>query len=65
MKARDVIGKRITRIRQTRLSPGVGRSMAVNIDWIELEDGTLITFGVAEGDSEYFIEATARKRRTP
>jgi len=65
MKSRDVVGKRIVKIQQTRLSPGMHRRMATNIDWIQLEDGTLITFGVAEGDCEYFIEATARKRRTP
>ncbi len=62
MRARDVVGRRIVAIHQTRIQPGQYRAMVTNLDWIKLDNGTILTFDVAEGDCEYFIEASARRK---
>lgn len=56
MKARDIIGRRIVAVRQTRVeNTHVGR--VYHLDSLELEGGYRIRFDIKETDDTPLIEA--------
>lgn len=62
MKARAIVGKRVVAVRQQRVHPGSqGSHSYTHINSIVFEDGTTLTFNVAQLESEYAIEASAWK----
>ncbi len=65
MKTRGVIGARIDAVRQERRQANHGP--VSHIVAIELDNGRVLTFAVAEGESTYAIEGTnhAPKRPVP
>jgi len=62
MRSRDVVGKRIVRVGQARASGNSGPY--THLEFLELEDGTRITFHVVETaqGSYYGIEASAKRK---
>lgn len=55
MKAKEIVGKTVTRVRQRQFtSSHCGRSMV--LDAIEFDDGSTLRFVVAEGEGEYGVE---------
>ena len=61
MKARDVIGRRIVRIRQERFRNKNTGCLAISLCWIELDDGTLISFHAAESHVDPYVDAMLTK----
>lgn len=57
MRAKDLIGKRIARVRQSWQETNAGRTYC--LDQIDFTDGSYLRFNVAETDrGEYEIEGT-------
>jgi hypothetical protein len=66
MRAKDVVGKKIVRVRQQRIpaSNGLGGDWSINA--LELEDGTRIVFDARELENEGpYPTATIFKKETP
>lgn len=61
MKSRDVIGKRIVAVHQTRFWDGTVDQMTVGTDAIELEDGTIIYLMAHETETEPYVKAWTNK----
>lgn len=61
MRARDVVGKRIVRVAQSRMWNDNGGGFVWNVDHLELEDGTLVWATTVETEGEYLHEFTALK----
>jgi hypothetical protein len=57
MRARDVVGRRIVAVRQTRVRLASGRR-AYHLDALVLDDGTTVNFDVAAMEEEYIVEPT-------
>lgn len=64
MKGRDLVGKRVVAVRQTfwRAADGAHVPGWV-LDSIEFDDGTELTFVVAEGEDSYGVEGIVTKCR--
>lgn len=59
MRARDVVGRRIVRICQRRfLNRNTGR-VEVELVWMKLEDGTVMSFTACESHVAPFVTCTA------
>jgi hypothetical protein len=63
MKAKDVVGKRIVAIRQTRFFDKQCGTPAVELNAIELEGGALIILHAAESEFEPYVTAAVRKTK--
>jgi len=63
MKARDVIGRRIVAIGQSRFKPRDNdKTQVISFDWIALDNGTVISFCAHESDGAPYTEATLIKK---
>lgn len=56
MRARDILGRRITKVNQKRMSAGPGRGMYTDLNYIELDDGKRLIFVTIECDDGYGVE---------
>ena len=56
MRARNIVGKRVVAVKQSRTSDS-GHNPVQNIDHILFHDGTILYFTVAELDGDYAVEA--------
>ena len=63
MRARDVVGRRITGIRQ-QIVHSRGRTPAVEVIAIDLDNGRAIYFTINEHDCEYGVSAHVTRRRS-
>jgi hypothetical protein len=64
MKARDIVGKRVIAVKQSRVSDK-GHYPVQNIDHILFDNGVVMYFTVAELDGDYAVEAhTIRTAKT-
>lgn len=64
MKARDIVGRRVVAVKQSRISDA-GHGCVQNIDTILFDNGVVLYFTVAELDGDYAVEAhTIRTIRT-
>lgn len=62
MKVKSAEGRRIVKIHQTRcVNRNTGKPI-YHVDGIELDNGTMLTFGVHETEGDYLITATANKQ---
>jgi hypothetical protein len=59
MTTRGILGKKIVRVKQSLWHPGDNRKPVNAIDFIELEDGTLLIPFVHEGASTYGVDLAA------
>jgi hypothetical protein len=63
MKARDIVGRRVVAVRQSRVSDK-GHYPVQNINSILFDNGVVLYFTVAELDGDYAVEAhTIRTKR--
>ena len=63
MRARDVIGRRIKRVRQSRfLNRNTGR-VEISLDWLELDNGAVLSFSAAETDVAPYVAGTVSRPR--
>ncbi len=60
MRAADVVGRKIVKITQRRVRDS-GHQTVWELERIELDNGTWITFNVAEMDGGYAVEAMTLK----
>jgi len=61
MKARAVVGKTIVAVEQHRVEDETRKGVLYNVSAIVLDDGTRLTFQVAELESDYAVTCTAYK----
>lgn len=61
MNSRDVLGKKIVRIHQTRFYDHGYNGWEYALTSIELEDGTKIYLHAHESETEPWVDATVRK----
>lgn len=50
MRARDIVGKRVAAVRQSRGKHGMWRDVEVELEEIVFDDGTVLRFVVNEHD---------------
>lgn len=63
MRVKEVVGKRIVKVNQTRFHPGTGYNTDVALDSIELDDGTVIYFQAVESESESYVVGFTKRRK--
>jgi len=61
VKARDVVGRKIVRVEQDRISSDGSHAGCWAIRAIVLDDGTEISFSVHEIEADYAVEARVWK----
>lgn len=59
MRAKDIIGKKVVKVEQTRAMANSG--VAYNIDRILFDDGTILYFNVGETEGDYVVEGATIK----
>lgn len=60
MRNRDVVGKRVKRVKQTRCTTNYGEPV-YDVEWIEFEDGSRLVFSVCELEDGYAVEGSVYK----
>jgi len=65
MRSRDIVGKRVVRVHQTRFKPREhSGEIGISLDWVEFDDETVLSFYAAESDVEPYVTGTFIKKKS-
>ena len=62
MRARDIVGKTVARIEQSRVTDGMTNTQRVSVDRIVFTDGSTITFTGNEDDTGAWVEINYHRK---
>lgn len=63
MRARDVIGRRIVRVRQARFLNRNTGQQETELRWLELDNGAIVSFTAGETHAGPYVDAVVRRPR--